>query len=1087
MDRSWINTRLFGKAHLDGVNEFMKFVSERFGEDAEILCPCRRCLNRIRTHKGQVEDHLYIYGMASTYSRWIYHGESLDAESNENTSHQDEHTGFSEETVMNGDEEYDPNDRIPDMVQELYVAEDEGQAKKSMFAILLEQMKQELYPGAAYTRFSFVVKLLHIKSFYRISNVAFTALLKLLSSAFPDCSIPASYYEAKKLIRALGLGYESIHVCPNNCILFRKNFAKLDECPICKASRWKDTNGEKRVPHKVLRHFPLIPRLKRFFASKKISEAAQWHKLKRREVKNELNHPADGEAWKDFDRKYGWFANDPRNIRLGLATDGFNPFGNMSSSYSMWPVFLIPYNLPPWECMEQSNFMMSLLIPGKECPGKDFDVFLEPLIEELLELWSGVPTLDALTGKSFDLHAAVIWCIHDYPALSTLSGRVTKGYYACVRCDKNPCSRRIRYKICYIGHRRYLARNHPWRKKKDYDGQIENHDKPEEFSMDELMQQLENVKDVRPGMHPQNKKRKREANDGQCWKRRSCLWDLPYWSSLKLRHNLDVMHIEKNICEYFLGTFLGIPGKSKDTINARLDLEDMGIRKNLHLIPNGDSYSVPQAPYVMSKTQKLDFCRFLRSVKFPDGYASNLATCISTDGCNLQGLKTHDCHILLQRILPAAIRGIMHKDIYEAIAELGNFFQQLCAKTLKLDVLHRMKEEIPIILCKLEKIFPPSFFDVMLHLAVHLPDDAILRGPVQYGWMYPVERRLLTLKHYVRNMARPEGSIAEAYVADECLIACSRYFDDVDTRHNREGRNRERVDLINGDISIFQHGADLLGAPRITYLQHDHEKLVAEKKYVNGEDVNDDLYALSSEPDLRVKIYSACLVSGVRFHTAEREKNRRTQNSGVMTEGTHNGENIDFYGCLKEIIQLQYSSISRETQTVVLFRCDWFDTDGKKSRMKDDGYMKSINVGNCWYKDDPFILATQATKVFYLEDTKHGGNWRVVQKFAHRHLWSVAENDSEELPNGVGLTYQDDECAGFPIQLNEGNLENEQPSVENCLNVDAREVEELRRQREEEPQENESTDGEDETRWQYVSDGEGTSTPQDDDAEDSEC
>ncbi|WVZ51731.1 hypothetical protein U9M48_002846, partial [Paspalum notatum var. saurae] len=80
MDRSWINTRLFGKAHLDGVNEFMKFVSERFGEDAEILCPCRRCLNRIRTHKGQAEDHLYIYGMASTYSRWIYHGESLDAE-----------------------------------------------------------------------------------------------------------------------------------------------------------------------------------------------------------------------------------------------------------------------------------------------------------------------------------------------------------------------------------------------------------------------------------------------------------------------------------------------------------------------------------------------------------------------------------------------------------------------------------------------------------------------------------------------------------------------------------------------------------------------------------------------------------------------------------------------------------------------------------------------------------------------------------------------------------------------------------------------------------------------------------------------
>ncbi|CAD6261468.1 unnamed protein product [Miscanthus lutarioriparius] len=57
-----------------------------------------------------------------------------------------------------------------------------------------------------------------------------------------------------------------------------------------------------------------------------------------------------------------------------------------------------------------------------------------------------------------------------------------------------------------------------------------------------------------------------------------------------------------------------------------------------------------------------------------------------------------------------------------------------------------MKTEIPVILCKLEKIFPPAFFDVMVHLAVHLPDEAMVRGPVQFGWMYPIERRLYTLK-----------------------------------------------------------------------------------------------------------------------------------------------------------------------------------------------------------------------------------------------------------------------------------------------------------------------------------------------------
>ena len=160
-----------------------------------------------------------------------------------------------------------------------------------------------------------------------------------------------------------------------------------------------------------------------------------------------------------------------------------------------------------------------------------------------------------------------------------------------------------------------------------FDGNVENHEKPEKFTMDELMEQLERIKDVRPGKHPKSKKRKRDE-EGQCWKRRSCLWDLPYWSSLKLRHNLDVMHIEKNICEYILGTFLGTAGKSKDGINSRLDLEDMGIRKHLHLIFDGDSYSTPHAPYTMTKTQKEHFCDFLKSVKFLDGYASNLATCV---------------------------------------------------------------------------------------------------------------------------------------------------------------------------------------------------------------------------------------------------------------------------------------------------------------------------------------------------------------------------------------------------------------------------------------------------------------------------
>jgi hypothetical protein len=77
---------------------------------------------------------------------------------------------------------------------------------------------------------------------------------------------------------------------------------------------------------------------------------------------------------------------DSRNVRLGLTPDGFNPFGNMSTSHSTWSVMLVPYNLPPWMCMKQTSFILSQVISGPSSPGMDIDVYLQPLIDELLEL-----------------------------------------------------------------------------------------------------------------------------------------------------------------------------------------------------------------------------------------------------------------------------------------------------------------------------------------------------------------------------------------------------------------------------------------------------------------------------------------------------------------------------------------------------------------------------------------------------------------------------------------------------------------------------------------------------------------------------
>jgi len=214
---------------------------------------------------------------------------------------------------------------------------------------------------------------------------------------------------------------------------------------------------------------------------------------------------------------------------------------------------------------------------------------------------------------------------------------------------------------------------------------------------------------------------------------------------------------------------------------------------------------------------------------------------------------------------------------------------------------------------------------------------------------------------------------------------------------------------------------------------------------VNGEDVPAELHALSCQPDRRVKKFSGCVVDGVQYHTIDCEKNRRTQNSGVMAYGSYNDNDIDFYGTLQEIIQLQYNADSSGHRSVIIFQCDWIDTESKKSRMKDDGFFKSIDHSNLWYKNDPFILATQSTMVFYLQDTRYGGSWRVVQKFVHRHLWNVDENCSDEIPKGTALSYQDDECVGYNIHENEVNLNNHTAGIDASIHVDASVVNDIRR------------------------------------------
>ncbi|XP_073045933.1 uncharacterized protein [Primulina eburnea] len=389
----------FNEKYKVGVEQFLNYAFKKTSEENNIRCPCVKCNNTDYGSREVVEMHLNVNGIMPNYTTWYHHGERLG----ESSSDDEESEGSDCDEILrdlypNMDGFYRSGSEIGSSNENKHGEEPNDEAKK--FYRLLKDSEQPTYPGCDTSKLSVLVKLLHIKSIGRWSNESFDMLLQLLKQILPiGSNLPESYYDSKKIIKDLGLSYQKIDACKNDCMLYWKEEDKSNMCKICGASRWKENshneetkvrkNG-KKLAVKTLRYFPLKPRLQRLFMSKKTASFMRWHHEKRVDD-GLMRHPADSMAWKSFDDLHKDFSIEPRNVRLGLASDGFQPFTHSKKSYSIWPVILIPYNLPPWMCMKESNFILSSLIPGPEGPGDAIDVYLQPLIEELKEfIWEFV-------------------------------------------------------------------------------------------------------------------------------------------------------------------------------------------------------------------------------------------------------------------------------------------------------------------------------------------------------------------------------------------------------------------------------------------------------------------------------------------------------------------------------------------------------------------------------------------------------------------------------------------------------------------------------------------------------------------------
>ncbi|KAM3366409.1 hypothetical protein ACQJBY_015685 [Aegilops geniculata] len=731
----------------------------------------------------------------------------------------------------------------------------------------------------------------------------------------------------------------------------------------------------------------------------------RWHD-EGRTKDGKIRHPADAECWKDLDARYPDFAANPRNPRLGIGSDGVNPFRSMSSKHSTWLVMLIPYNLPPWICMKETSLILSMIIPGPASPGNDIDIYLQPLIDELLQLWDGVDTFDASSQEIFPLKAALLWTLNDFPALAYLYGWSTSGKYGCPSCGPSTRSFRLNksMKLCYMGHRRWLPQGHIFRnrRRREFDGTKETELAPTTMSGTSALKMLQGrvfvlgkkanvAKKAKGGKKKKNSekeienyqepKRKRKAgnkksikNQGKpekkpedWFKKISIFFNLPYWELNKLRHNLDVMHIEKNVFDNLIGMLLNIDSKTKDGLNARLDLAEIGengIRHDHHPVEDNNGKTVlPDAPFTMSRKQQEVLCSVMHNIRTSDGYASKFSRNINMKDCTISGLKSHDCHVILEDILPLALRSCYpHKEVMIVVIGLSNFFKKLCSKVLDVSELDKLQESIVMTLCNMERIFLPSFFTIMVHLMVHLVEEVKLGGPVHYRWMYPLERSFVRLKALVRNRAFPEGSIAEGYLAQECLTFCSRFLEGT-TRFTRPSRNPAPSNKIK-DLYIFDSAGEPIGKA-IPVGQFNSRLLIQAHRYV--------LRHCDELADFRKEFVA--------------EENSKRCESAKLTEADStkliNGHFADWL-----------------EQKVVFFNCDWYDVYHKVGIQTDEfGFIlvnksQKIHTGD-QLEDDPFVFSSQVQQVFYVQDPK-AELWNVVVEVRPRDLFDMGDEESSD-------------------------------------------------------------------------------------------
>nr|GMC79747.1 uncharacterized protein LOC110608905 [Ipomoea batatas] len=321
-----------------------------------------------------------------------------------------------------------------------------------------------------------------------------------------------------------------------------------------------------------------------------------------------------------------------------------------------------------------------------------------------------------------------------------------------------------------------------------------------------------------------------------------------------------------------------------------------------------------------------------------------MSRCVDMKKLKLFGMKSRDCHVFIQRLIQIAFRGLLPLNVWKVLTELSLFFKNLTSTTIRVEEMMKLENDIPLILCQLERIFPHSFFDSMEHLPIHLAYEARIADPVQYRWMYPFERYLRKLKNNVKNKANVEGSISNAYLLEEASSFCSYYFEDhVSTKHRNVPRNADCsesiVDEYEETLSIFKYSGRAFGKAKGRYMTDEEYKAAQTYVLLNCSEV---------EPFIDIGYGGA----------------KETMNSGVCIKGiNYSVDESDYYGRLVEVVQVEYPGLP--IKRTILFKCEWFDPTSVGMKVHPKYKLVEVNHKRRFNLYEPFVLAMQAAQVYY--------------------------------------------------------------------------------------------------------------------------